>query len=71
MMVLKRHLKTGTVIQEVKTSNVAREAALTAGFPDSVPAHTVTLGTLKDLNIPASALNILVIKNKKKKSEIA
>ena len=32
----------GTVIQEVKTSNIAREAALTAGFPDRTPAHTVT-----------------------------
>ncbi|XP_069126018.1 trifunctional enzyme subunit beta, mitochondrial-like [Argopecten irradians] len=32
----------GTVIQEVKTSNVAREAALGAGFPDTIPAHTVT-----------------------------
>ncbi|KAK6180178.1 hypothetical protein SNE40_012373 [Patella caerulea] len=32
----------GTVIQEVKTSNVAREAALGAGFSDRIPAHTVT-----------------------------
>ncbi|PVD23590.1 hypothetical protein C0Q70_16862 [Pomacea canaliculata] len=32
----------GTVIQEVKTSNVAREAALGAGISDRVPAHTVT-----------------------------
>jgi len=32
----------GTVIQEVKTSNIAREAALGAGFSDRVPAHTVT-----------------------------
>ena len=32
----------GTVIQEVKTSNIAREAALGAGFSDKIPAHTVT-----------------------------
>ena len=32
----------GTVIQEVRTSNVARESVLAAGFPDHVPAHTVT-----------------------------
>ncbi|KAH9491437.1 hypothetical protein Btru_032167 [Bulinus truncatus] len=32
----------GTVIQEVKTSNIAREAALQAGFSDRIPAHTVT-----------------------------
>ncbi|XP_052775615.1 trifunctional enzyme subunit beta, mitochondrial-like [Mya arenaria] len=32
----------GTVIQEVKTSNIAREAMLSAGFSDKTPAHTVT-----------------------------
>lgn len=36
----------GTVIQEVKTSNVAREAALGAGVPDTVPAHTVTMACI-------------------------
>ena len=30
----------GTVIQEVKTSNIARESALGAGIPTTVPAHT-------------------------------
>ncbi|TMW62846.1 hypothetical protein Poli38472_005464 [Pythium oligandrum] len=32
----------GTVIQEVRTANIAREAALGAGIPKNVPAHTVT-----------------------------
>lgn len=32
----------GTVISNVKTSNVAREAAITAGIPESTPCHTVT-----------------------------
>jgi acetyl-CoA acyltransferase len=32
----------GTVIQEVRTSNIAREAALGAGIPKNIPAHTVT-----------------------------
>ncbi|NWQ72163.1 ECHB enzyme, partial [Neopipo cinnamomea] len=36
----------GTVIQEVKTSNVAREAALGAGFSDRTPAHTVTMACI-------------------------
>ncbi|TRY84481.1 hypothetical protein DNTS_035830 [Danionella cerebrum] len=36
----------GTVIQEVKTSNVAREAALAAGFSDKTPAHTVTMACI-------------------------
>lgn len=31
----------GNVIQEVKTSNIAREAAVNAGIPYSVPSHTV------------------------------
>lgn len=36
----------GTVIQEVKTSNIAREAALSAGFSDKTPAHTVTMACI-------------------------
>lgn len=32
----------GTTISNVKTGNVAREAALTAGVPSKVPCHTVT-----------------------------
>ena len=33
----------GTVIQEVRTSNVAREAAINAGFPSHIGAHTVAM----------------------------
>ncbi|KAM3723584.1 putative 3-ketoacyl-CoA thiolase [Dirofilaria immitis] len=40
------HIVCGTVIQEYKTSNVAREAALMAGFSKKVPAHTVTLACI-------------------------
>lgn len=36
----------GNVIQEVKTSNVGRDAALAAGFPTSVPAHTCTMACI-------------------------
>ncbi|XP_007422409.1 trifunctional enzyme subunit beta, mitochondrial [Python bivittatus] len=36
----------GTVIQEVKTANVAREAALGAGFSDRTPAHTVSMACI-------------------------
>jgi acetyl-CoA acyltransferase len=32
----------GTVIQEVRTSNLAREVSLGAGIPNDVPSHTVT-----------------------------
>lgn len=36
----------GTVIQEVKTSNIAREAALAAGYSDKTPAHTITMACI-------------------------
>lgn len=36
----------GTVIQEVSTSNIARDAALAAGFPNTVPGFTVTLACI-------------------------
>lgn len=36
----------GSVIQEVKTSNIAREAALSAGFSTKTPAHTVTMACI-------------------------
>ena len=43
---LVEYIAFGTVIQEVKTSNVAREAALGAGFSDKTPAHTVTMACI-------------------------
>lgn len=36
------YLYFGTVIQEPRTSNIAREAGFGAGLPISVPSHTVT-----------------------------
>jgi acetyl-CoA acyltransferase len=36
----------GSVVQDVNTSNVAREAALGAGFPNEVPAFTVTMACI-------------------------
>ncbi len=36
----------GCVIQDINTSNVARESALGAGVPNSVPAHTVTMACI-------------------------
>ena len=40
------HIVMGTVIQEVKTSNIARESALGAGLSDRIPAHTVTIACI-------------------------
>ena len=36
----------GTVISNLKTSNVARESALTAGIPNTTPCSTVTMACI-------------------------
>lgn len=36
----------GTVIQEVRTSNIAREAAINAGLPNSIGGHTVSMACI-------------------------
>lgn len=36
----------GTVVQDSKTSNLARECALGAGLPKTTPAHTVTMACI-------------------------
>jgi acetyl-CoA acyltransferase len=53
----------GTVIQEVKTSNVAREAALSAGFSEKTPAHTVTMACIS-ANVAMSTCKLNLIRNK-------
>jgi len=40
------YIVSGTVIQDTKTSNVAHEAAATAGLPKNIPCHTVTLACI-------------------------
>lgn len=40
------HIITGTVIQENKTSNLAHEAAGTAGMPTNIPCETTTLACI-------------------------
>ncbi|XP_015227214.1 PREDICTED: trifunctional enzyme subunit beta, mitochondrial-like, partial [Cyprinodon variegatus] len=49
----------GTVIQEVKTSNVAREAALGAGFSDKIPSHTVTMACISSNQAMTSAVGLI------------
>lgn len=49
----------GTVIQEVKTSNVAREAALGAGFSDRIPAHTVTMACISSNQAITACLGMM------------
>ena len=45
----------GNVIHDIATGNVAREAALGAGLPDSVVAHTVSMGCLSSNQAVTSA----------------
>jgi len=49
----------GNVIQEVNTSNVARESALGAGIPNSVPAHTVTQACISSNQAITSAIELI------------
>ncbi|NGP75319.1 acetyl-CoA C-acyltransferase [Balneolaceae bacterium YR4-1] len=49
----------GTVIQDVNTSNVARESALGAGVPNSVPAHTVTQACISSNQAITSAMELI------------
>jgi len=49
----------GIVIQEVKTSNIAREAALAAGIPNSVPAHTVTMACISSNQAISTGVDLI------------
>lgn len=47
----------GNVIQEVNTSNVAREAALAAGLPDDIPAFTTTMACISSSMAVTTAMD--------------
>jgi acetyl-CoA acyltransferase len=49
----------GTVIQDVETSNIAREAALGAGFPNHVPAFTVTMACISSNQAITSGADLI------------
>ncbi|KIH63876.1 acetyl-CoA C-acetyltransferase [Ancylostoma duodenale] len=59
------HIICGTVIQECKTSNVAREAALQAGIPDKIPCHTVTLACISSNVAMTTGMGMLATGNAK------
>lgn len=50
----------GTVIQEVKTSNIARDAALAAGIPETTPANTVTQACISSNQAITSGIEKIV-----------
>lgn len=49
----------GNVIQDVNASNVARESALGAGIPHTVPAHTVTMACISSNQAVTSAVDLI------------
>jgi acetyl-CoA acyltransferase len=49
----------GTVVQDVDTTNVARESALAAGIPFRVPAFTVTMACISGNQAIASAADLI------------
>ncbi len=49
----------GCVIQDITTSNVAREASLGAGVPNSVPAHTVTMACISSNQAATNAVEMI------------
>lgn len=51
----------GTVISNVKTSNVARESAITAGIPASTPCHTVTQACISANRAIADAILAIAV----------
>jgi len=53
------HLWYGNVIQDINTSNVAREASLAAGLPDNIPATTVSMACISSNVALTSAVNAI------------
>ena len=49
----------GCVVQNVDTTNVARESALAAGFPNSVPAFTVTMACISSNQAITSGIELI------------
>ena len=49
----------GTVVQDVNTSNVARESALAAGIPNHVPAFTVTMACISSNQAVTSGVALI------------
>lgn len=49
----------GTVIQETRTANIARECALGAGISDKVPANTVTMACISANQAITTGVNLI------------
>ena len=53
------HVYYGNVIQDINTSNIAREITLAAGLPDSVPATTLSMACISSNIAATSAINAI------------
>jgi len=53
------YLCAGTVQQEVRTSNVTKEAAFLSGFPLSTPGHTVTMACISANQAVTTCMGLL------------
>jgi len=56
---LVEYIVAGTVIQEVKTSNIAREGALCAGFSDKTPCHTVAMACISSNQAISTSVGLI------------
>ena len=54
------HLYYGNVIQDINTSNIAREITLASGLPDSIPATTVSMACISSNVALTSAMNAIL-----------
>lgn len=48
-------------MQEVRTSNIAREAALGAGYSDHTPAHTVTMACISSNQALTTGMGLIAL----------
>lgn len=53
------HLYFGNVIQDINTSNIAREITLASGLPDSIPATTTSMACISSNIAFTSAVNAI------------
>ena len=53
------YLCAGTVQQEVRTSNITKEAAFLSGLPNSVPGHTVTMACISANQAVTSCIGLI------------
>ncbi|MEX0904157.1 MAG: thiolase family protein [Balneolaceae bacterium] len=50
----------GNVIQNINTSNVAREASLAAGLPDTIPAYTISMACISSNMAVTTAMDSIL-----------